>query len=138
MRSDRPAEGIPKMFIEPTKTYVSLSGDGTSKQFPGGAAFWSLPMQELERVGSTWLVTEHECSENWPSWEIHPNADEFVYLIDGAATLLLEQGTAVREIDIVGGNAVVVPKGTWHTLKTNAHCRMLFVTMGAGTRNRPA
>ena len=71
MRSDRPAEGIPKMFIEPTKTYVSLSGDGTSKQFPGGAAFWSLPMQELERGSSTWLVTERECSENWPSWEIH-------------------------------------------------------------------
>ena len=132
------AEGIPKMLIEPTNTYVSLSGDGTSKQFPGGAAFWSLPMQELERVGSTWLVTEHECSENWPSWEIHPNADEFAYLIDGAATLLLEQGTAIREIDIVGGNAVVVPKGTWHTLRTDAHCRMLFVTMGAGTRNRPA
>jgi len=126
------------MFIEPTKIYVSLSGDGTSRQFPGGAAFWSLPMQELERVGSTWLVTEHECSENWPSWEIHPNADEFVYLIDGAATLLLEQDTAIREIHIVGGNAVVVPKGTWHTLKTNARCRMLFVTMGAGTRNRPA
>jgi hypothetical protein len=42
MRSELPAEGIPKMFIEPTKTYVSLSGDGTSKQFPGGAAFWSL------------------------------------------------------------------------------------------------
>jgi mannose-6-phosphate isomerase-like protein (cupin superfamily) len=138
MRSDLPAEGIPKMFIEPTKTYVSLCADGTSKQFPGGAAFWSLPMQELERVGSTWLVTEHECSENWPSWEIHPNADEFVYLIEGAATLLLEQGTSIREIDIVGGNGVVVPKGTWHTLKTNAHCRMLFVTMGAGTRNRPA
>src|ERR1700730_5874666 len=138
MTSDVPAEGIPKMFIDPTKTYLSLSGDGTSKQFPGGAAFWSLPMQELERVGSTWLVTEHECSENWPSSEIHPNADEFVYLIDGATTLLLEQGTAVREIDIVGGNSVVVPKGTWHTLKTNAHCRMLFVTMGAGTRNRPA
>jgi len=95
-------------------------------------------MQELERVGSTWLVTEHECSENWPSWEIHPNADEFVYLIDGAATLLLEQDTAIGEIHIVGGNAVVVPKGTWHTLKTNARCRMLFVTMGAGTRNRPA
>jgi hypothetical protein len=38
------------MFIEPTKIYASLSGDGTSKQFPGGAAFWSLPMQELERV----------------------------------------------------------------------------------------
>jgi TetR/AcrR family transcriptional regulator, transcriptional repressor for nem operon len=59
-----------------------------------------------------------------------------VYLIDGAATLLLEQGTAIREIDIVGGNAVVVPKRTWRTLKTNAHCRMLFVTMGAGTNGR--
>jgi mannose-6-phosphate isomerase-like protein (cupin superfamily) len=126
------------MVIEPIKTYVSLRGDGTSQQLPGGAAFWSLPMQELERVGGTWLVTEHECSGNWPSWEIHPNADEFVYLIDGAATLLLEQDAAIREIDIVGGNAVVVPKGTWHTLKTTTHCRMLFVTMGAGTRNRPA
>lgn len=126
------------MVIEPTKIYVSLGADGTSKQFPGGAAFWSLPMQELERVGGTWLVTEQECSANWPGWEVHPNADEFVYLIDGAATLLLEQGTAIREIDIVGGHALVVPRGAWHTLKTNAHCRMLFVTMGVGTRHRPA
>jgi hypothetical protein len=27
---------------------MSASADDTSKQFPGGAAFWSLPMQELE------------------------------------------------------------------------------------------
>jgi mannose-6-phosphate isomerase-like protein (cupin superfamily) len=117
---------------------VSLRADGTSEPLPGGAAFWSLPMQELERVGSTWLVTEHEYSANWPSWEMHPNADEYVYLIDGAASLLLEQGTDILEIDIAGGHAVIIPKGTWHTLKTDVPCRMLFVTMGAGTRNRPA
>lgn len=45
-------------------------------------------------------------SNFWPSWEIHPDAYEFVYLIDSAATLLLEQGAAIRWIDIPGGNAL--------------------------------
>jgi len=30
------AQSILKMFMEPTKTHISLTDDGTSKQFAGG------------------------------------------------------------------------------------------------------
>jgi hypothetical protein len=35
------------------------------------------------------------------------------------------------------GSYVVVPKGVWHTARTSVATRMLFVTPGEGTENRP-
>ena len=32
---------------------------------------------------------------------------------------------------------VVVPKGTWHTARTSVPTKMLFVTPGQGTENKP-
>ena len=69
---------------------------------------------------------------------MHPEADEVVYLVSGAAVMLLEQPGGVQEVPLSGRAAVVVPKGTWHTAKVSEPCRMLFITMGRGTRHRPA
>ena len=35
------------------------------------------------------------------------------------------------------GSYVVVPKGTWHTARTSVPTRMLFMTPGEGTENKP-
>jgi oxalate decarboxylase/phosphoglucose isomerase-like protein (cupin superfamily) len=69
---------------------------------------------------------------------MHPEADEFVYLLSGAAVLLLQQPTGLQEVPLLGRAAVVVPRGTWHTAKVSQPSRMLFVTMGRGTQHRPA
>jgi hypothetical protein len=104
-------------MLDPSHTYVYLAADGTATSLPGGDSFWSLPEPQIESYGRGWLVSEFECAGDWPSWEMHPLADEFVYLLSGA---------------------VVVPKGVWHTAKVLAPSRMLHLTMGGGTQHRPA
>lgn len=126
------------MPLNPRATYVHLSANGVATQIPGGEEFWSLPESELECYGRGWLVSEFEFTSDWPTWEMHPNGDEFVYLLSGSVELLVEHPEGTRTIAMDGSGAVVVPRGAWHTAKVHAPSRMLHVTLGAGTQTRAA
>jgi len=125
------------MKIESQKTYVALAADGLATVLTEGPAFWSLPEAEIEAYGKHWLISEFACESDWPSWETHPQADEFVYLLSGEADFLIEHEDTVQTISMKSGEAVLVPKGRWHTAKVFAPSRMLFVTRGEGTQHRP-
>ena len=125
------------MSIDPSEYYVHLTAAGSAEIIPGGEQFWSRPDPQIEGFGQSWLISEFECSSDWSNWEMHPNADEFVYLLSGSVELLLEQTSGVQSVALRGRGAVVVPKGIWHTAKVLTPSRMLFVTMGAGTEHRP-
>jgi mannose-6-phosphate isomerase-like protein (cupin superfamily) len=131
----RAALEVPMLF-DPSKTYVHLTASGAAERLPGGEPFWSLSEPELDRFGHAWLIAEFEFSSDWSNWEMHPEADEFVYLLSGAAVLLLEQAEGRQELSLSGGAAVVVPQGTWHTAKVSQPSRMLFITMGHDTEHR--
>jgi mannose-6-phosphate isomerase-like protein (cupin superfamily) len=47
-------------------------------------------------------------------WERHPDADELLYVLEGAVdiTLLAEGGPA--QVSVAAGSAFVVPRGLWH------------------------
>jgi mannose-6-phosphate isomerase-like protein (cupin superfamily) len=124
------------MLFDPRTTYVNLGGDGQATRLPGGDAFWALPGAEMDALGQGWLVAEFAFSADWPTWEMHPNGDEFVYLLSGSIELLLEHDDGVRVLAIADRGAVVVPRGVWHTARVHAPCRMLHVTLGAGTETR--
>lgn len=126
------------MFFDPSETYVHLTADGSAQKLPGGEQFWTMPESELDRFGQGWLITEFECSSDWSNWEMHPEGDEFVYLLSGAVVLLLEQPAGLQEVLLNDRAAVVVPRGVWHTAKVGRPSRMLFVTKGHGTRHRAA
>jgi uncharacterized cupin superfamily protein len=126
------------MSIDPSEQYVHLTGGGSAEVIPGGEHFWSRPEAEMDQFGQNWLISEFECSSDWSNWEMHPNADEFVYLLSGSVELLLEQATGVQSVILNGRGAVVIPRGIWHTAKVPAASRMLFVTMGSGTEHRPS
>lgn len=126
------------MSLDPEQTYVHLAANGSATQLPGGDQFWSLPEAEIERYGDGWLVSEFECAADWPNWEMHPNADEFVYLLSGAAELWLELPGGPQRVALEGRRAVIVPRGVWHTAKIAAPSRLLHVTQGRGTQHRPA
>ena len=126
------------MPFDPSETYVYLTAGGAAQQLPGGEAFWSMPEPELDRFGHGWLVTEFESASDWPNWEMHPEADELVYLLSGSAVMLLEQPGGLEEVPLSTRAAVIVPKGVWHTAKVTQPSRMLFVTMGHGTQHRDA
>ncbi|KFI06006.1 cupin domain-containing protein [Massilia sp. BSC265] len=124
------------MGINPQHTYVHLAEDGNARSVPG-ESFWQLPPAELDAFGKGWLLSEFAFTEDWPTWEMHPQGDEFVYLLSGAVELLLDRGSEVETIVLEGSGAVVVPRGVWHTAKLRLPSRMLHVTRGEGTETRP-
>ncbi|MES2631729.1 MAG: cupin [Pseudomonadota bacterium] len=126
------------MPFDPLTTYVQLQSSGSATALPGGDAFWSLPPQEVEAAGSGWLISEYEFVADWPTWEMHPAGDEFVYLLSGSADLLLDEPGGVRTLELRGTAAVIVPRGIWHTARILLPCRMLHVTLGAATQTRAA
>ena len=126
------------MPMNPEEIYVHLAVDGTAQKVPGGAEFWSLPPDEMNKFGQGWLISEFICTEDWSNWEMHPHGDEFVYLLSGDVELLLELPTGVSSERITGRGARVVPRNIWHTAKVFSPSRMLFVTRGEGTQHRAA
>jgi mannose-6-phosphate isomerase-like protein (cupin superfamily) len=121
----------------PSQTYAYLGTDGQSTAVPGGDQFWSLPPDAIQRYGRGWLISEYEFIEDWKTWEMHPHADEFVYLLSGELDMHLDGPNGVQILAMKDSGAVLVPKGIWHTAKVKRPCRMLHVTMGEGTEIRP-
>ena len=128
----------PAVPVNPQATYVVLRRNGAASEVPGGSAFWSLPAETMAGFGGEWVISEFEFTSDWPTWEMHPAGDEFVYLLSGSMELLLEETAGVKSIPILGTGAVIVPRGVWHTARIHAPSRVLHVTLGAGTTTRPA
>lgn len=126
------------MKFLPDETYALLDRRGGIRQEPGGRAFWSQPQAVLDALGGDWLVSEFSCDGDWGNWEMHPEGDEFVYLLEGDIEFQLETVEGVIAQRITGRGAVVVPRGVWHTAKVFQPSRMFFITLGAGTQHRPA
>lgn len=124
------------MRIDPQHTYVHLAEDGAARSLPGDS-FWQMPPDELAPFGKGWLISEFEFTQDWPSWEMHPHGDEFVYLLSGAVELQFDRGGEIETVVLDGRGAVLVPRGVWHTAKVKAPSRMLHVTRGEGTEHRP-
>ena len=83
------------------------------------------------------LVSSHEFTADWPTWERHPAGDEIVVLLSGRATMLLRTGAGEEALDLAAAASyVIVPRATWHTAKVSEPTRMLFITPGEGTENR--
>jgi mannose-6-phosphate isomerase-like protein (cupin superfamily) len=84
------------------------------------------------------LASEAEMSESSRhGGERHLDADEFVYLVSGAARIALEpdQGD-IEELTLSPGRAVLVPQGAWHRVLIEQPSRLLFVNAGR-TEIRP-
>lgn len=83
------------------------------------------------------LISCHEFSEDWSSWEIHPHGDEVVLLLSGKVTLILQLEEGIQEVALEReGTYVIVPQNTCHTAKTHVKTRMLFITAGEATQHK--
>lgn len=125
-------------ILQPTEHYVNLDAQGAAQVLQGGDAFWNQPPAELDRLGTGWLVAEFMFQHDWPTWEMHPEGDELVYVLEGSATLLLEIAGEVQRITVEAPGLVVVPRGVWHTAQIHRPSRFLHVTRGLGTQLRAA
>ncbi len=123
-----------------SSTYLRLRPDASVEPLHAGNDFWQRLMSgRLGDFHHEYLVTTFAYDKDWPNWEMHPNGDEVVLLLEGATTLVLELDGRERLVELRAAcSYVVVPRGTWHTSRTRGPCRMLFITAGEGTQHRPA
>lgn len=121
-------------------TYLRLRPDSSVEKLAVDETFWPRLMQgQLGDFHHEYLVTCYTYSQDWPSWECHPNGDEIVLLISGRATFVLEAPGGNSELSLAQpGDFAFVPRNTWHTAHTDTTTTMLFITAGEGTMTRPA
>src|SRR5262245_47172225 len=48
------------------------------------------------------------------AWERHPNGDELVQIVEGAATLHLMTSEGLQSHAVRAGMVIIVPQGPWH------------------------
>ena len=117
-------------------TFAVLKGDLSVETVDVSPTLYSELDARFEQFRSCVLVSTHEFSADWPTWERHPAGDEIVILLSGAASMVLktDSGREVVELDEPGAY-VVVPRNTWHTSRVARSARMLFIAPGEGTEN---
>jgi mannose-6-phosphate isomerase-like protein (cupin superfamily) len=74
--------------------------------------------------------------------EVHPDGDEFLYLVDGAMELVLDDGDersvgVETKVLLRTGDACVVPRGVWHRLEAVEPSYLVHVTPGPNGGHRP-
>ncbi len=69
--------------------------------------------------------------------EMHPDGDELLFLVSGRVTVVLEDEDPPREVALVPGQALVVPRGVWHKLRLHEPSQILHVSPGPGGEHRP-
>ena len=115
-------------------TYLSLNGQGGVTQHAGGEQFWRTIDSNADLLST--LVTVSPTDRDWPHWEMHPEGDEILVMLEGTQTLVLDLDGAVSEQVMTAGTTFVVPAGVWHRAKMSEPTRMLAITYGAGTTHR--
>jgi mannose-6-phosphate isomerase-like protein (cupin superfamily) len=52
------------------------------------------------------------------AWERHPNGEELVHIIDGAATLDIVTADLSQSVEVRAGMLIVVPQDAWHRFRS--------------------
>ncbi len=74
--------------------------------------------------------------------EVHPDGDEFLYVVSGMIELILDDGDeravgVETRVVLRAGDAYVVPRGVWHQLETVEPSYLVHVTPGPNGGHRP-
>jgi mannose-6-phosphate isomerase-like protein (cupin superfamily) len=74
--------------------------------------------------------------------EVHPDGDEFLYVVSGAMELVLDDGDehaiGAETVTVLRpGDACVVPRGVWHRLTAVEPTYLVHVTPGPNGGYRP-
>lgn len=65
-------------------------------------------------------------------WEMHPDSDEFLYILKGAVQieLLPTDNDDARTEKLNANSAIIIPKGVWHRQTFLEKSQELYVTPG--------
>jgi mannose-6-phosphate isomerase-like protein (cupin superfamily) len=126
------------MKLDLTSTFVVVQPDHSAVPVAVTPTIFDELDARFDRFKGRLLVSSFTFESDWSTWEIHPAGDEIVCLLSGDVTMVLDRN-GIEEIIRLreAGSFAIVPRATWHTARTSVPTKMLFVTPGEGTANKP-
>lgn len=65
-----------------------------------------------------------------PGWEMHPDSDEFFYIIEGTIEITLLEDAGSKHYVAPAGTSFVVPQGIWHKPGAPTGAKFIVFTPG--------
>ncbi len=65
-----------------------------------------------------------------PGWEMHPDTDEFFYIIEGTFEITLLESTDPEHYTAPAGTSFIVPRGIWHKPGAPEGAKFIYFTPG--------
>lgn len=65
-----------------------------------------------------------------PVWEMHPDTDEFFYILEGQFEITLLDSDSPSKHSVSANSCFVVPKGIWHKPAAPNGCKFIYYTPG--------
>lgn len=65
-----------------------------------------------------------------PVWEMHPDTDEFFYVLEGQVEISLYEDQGIVPYTATVGDTFVVPKGIWHKPGAITGAKFFYFTPG--------
>jgi mannose-6-phosphate isomerase-like protein (cupin superfamily) len=83
-----------------------------------------------QRIDGFTIGAPHLAGDPPHDGEMHPDGDELLYLVSGAATVTLELSGGTTPVGLGAGDALVVPQGVWHQITTREPAQLIHITPG--------
>jgi mannose-6-phosphate isomerase-like protein (cupin superfamily) len=65
-----------------------------------------------------------------PVWEMHPDTDEFFFILEGEFEITLLQADQPEHFVAPAGSSFVVPRGIWHKPAAPGGSKFIYLTPG--------
>jgi mannose-6-phosphate isomerase-like protein (cupin superfamily) len=122
--------------IDLKRTFLHFTRSQDIEEHDAGPSFWDDLAAGRLRLTGRLVGCVHMQPGPLDHWERHPDGDEFLLLLSGDVTIVLDEGSGRHEIPLKTGEAAVVPKGVWHTFIVHDASDLLFATAGEHTEHR--
>lgn len=101
----------------------------------------AIPFRDRGNTDANWIIgvkpVSDDASVHAGHWERHPLGEEVLCLLEGRVVVTLSAENAPeQQVTLTDGQALVVPRGTWHRLHVEQAGRLMFVTPSVGSEHR--
>jgi mannose-6-phosphate isomerase-like protein (cupin superfamily) len=125
--------------LDLSRTFVHLTNRGDAEAVELTPSFWreSSSSALYDRVVGAFRFGSSEDLHS-SIQEMHPEADEMLFVASGAIEVALQEGGCERTVSLAAGQAAIVPRGVWHRLIMREPGMLLFINCRTGMQSRDA
>jgi len=119
-------------------TYLNVDNNCHARSMESGPNFWrELMAGTLNNGGDGCFVFGRSFEADSGIWERHREGDEMIFLLEGAADLILDQQGERHKVELrAPGDFVRIPEGVWHLFQVIKPGKTLTLAAGKGSEHR--